>query len=118
MTDTRPPLSDEQHAAIRAEITAALSTAGAFCGCCGFEPGETGCADCVRVRDVYADELMPILDRLRAERDQARAQLADAIVAGLTAMHDHPETAERNRSGLRMAMRNIHRFADRTARES
>ena len=47
----------------RAEIVAALSAAGAFCGECGFQPGETGCQDCVRVRDLYADAVMPIVER-------------------------------------------------------
>lgn len=50
----------------RAEILSALSAAGAFCGECGFQPGETGCADCVQVREMYADAVMPIVDRLRA----------------------------------------------------
>lgn len=59
------PLSDTR-LTLRAEILAALSAAGAFCGECGFEPGETGCADCVRVRDLYADAVMPIVDRLSA----------------------------------------------------
>ena len=45
-----------------------------------------------------------------AELATAREQTAEAIVAGLTAIHDHPETAKRNRPGLRMAMRNTCRF--------
>ena len=56
------------------------------------------------------DRLAAELDRVRAELAVAREQTAEAIVAGLTAIHDHSETAERNRPGLRMAMRNAHRF--------
>jgi hypothetical protein len=52
---------------LRAEVLSALSTAGAYCGECGFQPGETGCPDCVRVRGWYADAVMPIIERLRAE---------------------------------------------------
>jgi hypothetical protein len=74
MTAT-PPLTDEQHADIRAEILAALSEAGAFCGDCGFEPGETGCPDCVRVRELYANALTPLTDRLRAENEELAAEL-------------------------------------------
>lgn len=57
---------------LRAEVLSALSTAGAYCGECGFEPGETGCPDCVKVRGWYADAVMPIIERLRAELAQAR----------------------------------------------
>jgi hypothetical protein len=51
----------------REQILAALSEAGAFCGECGFQPGEAGCADCVRVREMYADAVMPILERQLGE---------------------------------------------------
>ena len=86
------PLPDAQLAAItaseavRAEVLSALSTAGAYCGGCGFEPGETGCPDCARVRGWYADAVMPITERLRAELAQAReARLEWSRTA------DHPE---------------------------
>jgi hypothetical protein len=56
--------------ALRQQIAAALSEAGAFCGECGFEPGETGCPDCVRVRELYTEALLdvvqPLLDQQRA----------------------------------------------------
>lgn len=58
---------------VREGILAALSTAGAFCGESGFQPGETGCADCVRVRSMYADAVMPVIDRLRAVSEGRRA---------------------------------------------
>jgi len=38
--------------------------------------------------------------------------VAAMVVAGLAAMHDGAETAERNRPGLRMAMRNVYRLAE------
>lgn len=52
-------------------IGAALSEAGAFCGECDFQLGETGCPDCVRVREMYAEALFavvqPELTRMAAE---------------------------------------------------
>ncbi|MFF3998615.1 hypothetical protein ACFYX8_35565 [Streptomyces cyaneofuscatus] len=35
----------------------ALSTAGAFCGECGFEPGDRGCPDCERCWARYVKAL-------------------------------------------------------------
>lgn len=72
---------------LRDRIAAALSVAGAFCGGCGFEPGETGCSDCVRVRGMYTDAelavVQPELDRLQAELATAGQQLsAIAALAG------------------------------------
>lgn len=59
-------------------------------------------------------ELMYANSRADAEEllDAYRDLVAAAVIAGLAAMHDHSETAERNRSGLRMAMRNVLRFAE------
>jgi hypothetical protein len=51
---------------LRGRIAAALSGAGAFCGQCGFEPGDRGCPDCERCWDAYADALLPLLT---AERE-------------------------------------------------
>jgi hypothetical protein len=60
---------------LRDRIAAALSTAGAFCGECGFEPGETGCPDCVRVREVYTDAVLAMMQpELTAHNDLARAR--------------------------------------------
>jgi hypothetical protein len=61
-------------------------------------------------------ELMYVNSRADAEAllGAYRDLVAAAIVAGLAAIHDHSETAERNRPGLRMAMRNVHRFAETT----
>jgi hypothetical protein len=60
--------------------------------------------------ETHVGLLLTELGRVRAELADARKQTAEAIVAGLAAIHDHSETAERNRPGLRMAMRNAHRF--------
>lgn len=64
---------------LRDRIAAALSVAGAFCGGCGFEPGETGCPDCVTVRGMYTDAVLAVvqdeLDRLQAELTAALAAL-------------------------------------------
>jgi hypothetical protein len=66
---------------LRDEIKAALSEAGAFCGECGFEPGDTGCPDCQRCHDMYATAVLavvhPLLDAQRAEVDAAHARCAD-----------------------------------------
>lgn len=45
---------------LRGRIAAALSAAGAFCGQCGFEPGDRGCPDCERCWSSYADALLPM----------------------------------------------------------
>jgi hypothetical protein len=86
VTQQPQPLADR--------IAAALSEAGAFCGECGFEPGETGCPDCVRVREQYTQALLAVVQseldqrdteirRLRAELEQAREQAADRAPATL-----------------------------------
>jgi hypothetical protein len=66
---------------LRQQIAAALSEAGAFCGECGFQPGETGCPDCVRVRELYTEALLsvvqPLLDQRDAENARLRAEIRD-----------------------------------------
>ena len=57
---------------LRAEVMTALSTAGAYCGGCDFEPGESGCPDCMVVRGLYTDAVMTIIERLCAEPIIAR----------------------------------------------
>ena len=57
---------------LRAEVVSVLSAAGAYCGGCDFEPGETGCSDCRVVRGLYTDAVMPIIERLCAEPIVAR----------------------------------------------
>ncbi|MFD3955849.1 MULTISPECIES: hypothetical protein [Streptomyces] len=52
----------------------ALSTAGAFCGECGFQPGDRGCPDCERCWAGY-------VKALRAAGWAARAEVADEIDA-------------------------------------
>ncbi|QQM45105.1 hypothetical protein [Streptomyces liliifuscus] len=66
-------------AAIREQIKQALSGAGAFCGECGFEPGDRGCPDCERCYESNADALMPIL---RPADEEPEPQL---MARGLTA---------------------------------
>jgi hypothetical protein len=71
---------------LRDEIAQALSEAGAFCGECGFQPGETGCPDCVRVRHLYVEAVVGVVQprlnvrakirKLEAELDQLRAHAA------------------------------------------
>lgn len=55
------PLAPEQVAEFREQIKTVLSDAGAFCGECGFQPGDRGCPDCERCWDSYTTALMPIL---------------------------------------------------------
>ena len=60
---------------LRDRLVTALSEAGAFCGECGFQPGDVGCPDCQRAHESYADAMLgvfqPELDRLSSERDAA-----------------------------------------------
>jgi hypothetical protein len=59
-------------------------------------------------------ELMYANNRTDAEGllDAYVTVVAAMVVAGLAALHDDAETAERNRPGLRMAMRNVYRLAE------
>jgi hypothetical protein len=64
----RPPVpggavttATDPTATIREEIKNALSAAGAYCGDCGFQPGDRGCRACERCWEMYADALMPII---------------------------------------------------------
>jgi hypothetical protein len=50
---------------LRDEIKAALSVAGSYCGECTFEPGDSGCPDCERVRGQYADAVIAKLRKSR-----------------------------------------------------
>lgn len=94
---TATPLTDQQLAASRKEILAALSIAGAFCGECGFEPGEIGCSDCVRVREVYTDAVLavvqPELDRLAAELRRVNADRSE-LVDQLSSANEAEDAAE------------------------
>ena len=66
---------------LREQFKAAMSEAGAFCGECGFQPGEVGCPDCQRVHGWYADAalavVLPLLTAAQAEVDAAQARCAD-----------------------------------------
>lgn len=57
----------------------ALSDAGAFCGVCGFQPGERGCPDCERCWSSYVTALRaigwaPRTDVLREAADLIEAE--------------------------------------------
>ncbi|MFE9003182.1 hypothetical protein ACFYOY_13720 [Streptomyces sp. NPDC007875] len=72
-----PPLTPERETAIGDQITTALSKAGAFCGTCGFEPGDRGCPDCERCYSDYAAALLPIVRAaLATELNPLRGELA------------------------------------------
>lgn len=67
---------------LRKKIQAALQEAGAFCGECGWQPGDEGCADCKRHWNWCTDALLPLF---RAEREAGRAEvLTKAKTALLT----------------------------------
>jgi hypothetical protein len=70
------------NADLRNKIQTALQEAGAFCGECGWQPGDAGCADCKRHWNRCADALLPLF---RAERQAGRTQaLTEAKTAQLT----------------------------------
>lgn len=70
---------------LRDRIATALSAAGAFCGSCGFEPGDRGkCADCERCWSSYADALMSLI---AAEREAGRRAGMAADTATTTDGH-------------------------------
>lgn len=54
----------------------ALSNAGAFCGDCGFEPGDRGCPDCERSWASYVKELR---EAGWAPREEVLQEAADAV---------------------------------------
>lgn len=78
-------LTPQREAEIAEQLKQALSNAGAFCGECGFEPGDRGCEDCEWCYRRFAEGLLPILREVvaaeraavRAERDQAKARIAE-----------------------------------------
>jgi hypothetical protein len=57
------PPADPPDPTLRDEIKSVLSEAGAFCGECGFKPGDIGCPDCQRCHNMYADA---VIAKLRA----------------------------------------------------
>lgn len=57
----------------------ALSTAGAFCGECGFEPGDRGCPGCERTWTWYVDALRAAGWAPRDEALQSVSRLALAF---------------------------------------
>lgn len=79
MTDTNP-LTPAREQEIRQQVVAALSIAGAFCGECGFEPGDVGCSDCRRCHAMYADAVLPILRAELAARQSRAEVLRDFLV--------------------------------------
>lgn len=88
MTDTPPPLTDEQ---LAERIAAAAHTVQLRLGPNALamaqrgEPIRLSGGECGAVADAVLAVARPELDRLRAERDQARAQL-DAANARITAV--------------------------------
>ncbi|MGW7087615.1 hypothetical protein ACWGH2_29520 [Streptomyces sp. NPDC054871] len=73
-------LLPQHEASVVEQIKQALSDAGAFCGECGFEPGERGCQDCETCWKRYADGLLPILRAaVAAELAKQRDEIADDI---------------------------------------
>jgi hypothetical protein len=56
---------------LRNKIQAALKEAGAFCGECGWQPGDEGCADCKRHWNWCTDALLPVF---QTERRTARVE--------------------------------------------
>ncbi|MGW5352223.1 hypothetical protein ACWERV_17140 [Streptomyces sp. NPDC004031] len=66
---------------LRQRIAAALSAAGAFCGECGFAPGDRGCPDCERCWASYADALLPLVIEVRAAELR---EVADLVAANVT----------------------------------
>lgn len=64
---------------LRNQIADVLSTAGAYCGNCGFEPGDRGkCADCERCWSSYADALLPLFATTRRGTFREAARLLEA----------------------------------------
>lgn len=78
---------------------------------------ETPTPTVAELRSQLITELMYANSRAAAAGllDAYQDVLAAKVVAGLAALHDRTETAERNRPGLRMAMRNVHRFTTITS---
>lgn len=68
---------------LRNQIATALSDAGAFCGECGFEPGDRGkCTDCERCWSGYADALMPLFAVARGVTFREAAEVAVRAARG------------------------------------
>ncbi|MFD5899085.1 hypothetical protein [Streptomyces sp. NPDC060366] len=99
-------LPPEREQEIGGRIIAALSLAGAFCGECGFEPGDRGCPDCERCWARYVKEVLPIFRTelaytrtLLAEAVEANSLLEKRLQAAETALESRTEMCEQYRSG-------------------
>lgn len=72
MTDSIRP---DREAHLVEQMTQALSDAGAFCGECGFEPGDKGCPDCRSHWERCIEKLLPVVREVVAA--DARRALED-----------------------------------------
>ena len=88
----------------------ALSVAGAFCGECGFEPGDRGCPDCERTWTWYVDALRAAG---WAPRDEVIGDRDAQIVAWL--LTKAAEEGTRNKDARAQATA-IYRMADKLSR--
>ncbi|MFH9236112.1 hypothetical protein [Streptomyces globisporus] len=59
----------------------ALSDAGAFCGVCGFQPGDRGCPDCERCWAAYT----------KALRAAGWAPASEVLAQAITAVEDREQ---------------------------
>lgn len=98
MTDTASKIkSDADDRAMHA-----LSNAGAFCGECGFEPGERGCPECERCWSEYVKALREAGWAPRSEtlREAARLNESTNRDDDATALLDNlADAAERDETG-------------------
>lgn len=83
MTVVAKPKTAERPTSLAEQIKQALSDAGAFCGECGFEPGDRGCDDCERCYTSYAKALLPIMRAAEIQRLKARVTELEKANAGL-----------------------------------
>ncbi|GGZ84185.1 hypothetical protein [Streptomyces rubiginosohelvolus] len=79
-TDMRAAIRSPRSASNETAILA-LSTAGAFCGECGFEPGDRGCPDCERTWAGY----------VKALRAAGWAPASEVLAQAITAVEDREQ---------------------------
>lgn len=96
-------MTTEPTAQISEEIKNALSRAGAFCGDCGFEPGDRGqCPDCERCLDGYARALIPVLTSASATTASRDQNTPWPALAGLAEWLDRSNGTSQQETTLRL----------------
>jgi hypothetical protein len=91
-------LTDTAETRLREQLATLLSQAGAFCGDCGFQPGDRGCPACESCWTSYATVLLPLL------RTQYAAGITHAVEEADRAGGLYAGRGDHDRAGAAFAL--------------